>query len=276
MADAQGIYKPYTEAKDPRAAFPTTGVSGSDTSQIDHLRQGVEITTDKYRYLGVYKIGAGENDHVLQTSVYGQPSEFEVVVPFEDLTDFDPTTHIENKDAAMFPIVRNNATFLDPERFGAFIEPLSVGARDFLLQTTEFAAHTIRAHLQDGNEDTFGKVDTIQSLINTKQHAQQRSMFVDTSDNVGSSGGSVMIAGETTNDEKLVYAFDDSKSHQRAFIATVVSQISGSLHVAVLAMTGSSTDEYVQKNELSMGKGFTYDLCQLGTDSLAFGGLKRS
>lgn len=273
------FFTPFIEAPTVRASFPTSHISGSYTADIDPLRQGVEIANDKQRYAGTLpKLGTGDNDHELSLTVFGQPFEFREEEPFEEIAKFDPVVYMSNTASLMFPIVLGNASFLDPERFGGFIEPLGIGSRGFILETAEFEAHTVRAHIQDGNEDSFAKTDRIVQTFRIAVSASLGDLYIDATDIMGASAsGSIILVGVFPESEKMIDPFNESISPSRSFLSSAIDSVGpADIVQALLRMTGAASDEYVPDGDRSMGTGFTYDLNVRGTDSLAFGGLLRS
>lgn len=277
MTEDGGFFTPFVEAIVTRPAFPTSHTSGSNTTAIDHLRQGVEVTDDKHRYIGTLpKLGSGNDDHEISLITFGQSQEFLANTMFEELVRFDPVVYINDQDVLMFPLVQSNASVSDPERFGGFIEPLSMGSRDLLLSITEFEPYGIRAHLQDGNDDSFGSADRIMQSLEHTERRQVRDVYIDAASTVGS-GSYISIPGEVIGDEKVIEPFDELQGPIRAIESGTLALISSpSIRAVVSAMTGSASDSFMPYGFKSQGAGYTYDFNQIGTDSLAFGGLKRS
>lgn len=271
-----GGFVPYIEASDPRPHFPTSHTSGSDTSAIDHMRQGIEITTDNQRYGGAIPLlGSGEEDNHIEIVVFGQSQEFKDNVAFEELVVFDPLLYIQNQSTLIFPIILDNASFENPETLGGFIEPLSLGSRNSLLSITEFEAHGVKGSVQNGNEDSFKKSDSVIQIIAVNERQQLRNLYVDSQATVGASS-SISLPGYSPNDETLIDPFNESQVATRAFTSGVLNAVgSPELRRALLLMTGSSTDDYVQFGYKSQGTGMVFGSNLRGTDSIAFGDLKR-
>lgn len=277
MADSSRFFTPFVEAIVRRQSFPTTHTSGSDTTAIDHLRQGIEITNEKYKYSGMLpKLGTGDDEHKIDSIVFGQSQEFNEELYFEEIVKFDPVVYINNQNVLMYPIILSNASLSDPERFGGFIEPLTIGSRDLLPSVVEFEPNAIRGHIMTGNEDSFKKIDKITNVIRKIDRIQTRDLVVDASSTVGTSG-SISIVGYFPDDEKLLDAFNESRSGVKSITSGVLSAVSSlEIRGILQIMSGASTDGYVAYGDRSLGTGFTYDFNQLGVDSIAYGGLKRS
>lgn len=265
---------PFIEA--PRIRPPQSIVSGGmNTQDVDHLRQGVSIRHDRDRYAGTMpKLGTGRNDHVLEITTYGQSSEFNED-PKWDLVDiFDPVRYIESQRALIFPVILANATLLDPERLGGFIEPFDIGARDLVRVDGPYTAHQIHAHLMGGSIDSFEKSNIVTQFICDFHEVEPRDVYIDSSDSVGTEGGDIAIPGYFPEDEKILDPFDESQTLGKTYFSGS-SAMGADTQAALLAMTGSSTDSYISMFCKSAGTGFTYVNTPLGVDSLAFGGLKR-
>lgn len=288
-------YTPYTEAPVVRTTVqPTTG--GMDTVEFDHLRQGVSIRNDRDRYAGTMpKLGTGRNDHQFDVVTYGQPSEFDVDDTTWEMVDlFDPVTYInvigELTGSLVFPIA--NSTILDPEDAGGLIEPLELGVRDLIVVDR---VHTVRGMVMAGNEDSFGKTSAIVQFVTEFNQTVPNDVYIDSSDNIGASSGQILIPGIFPETEKVFPPYDEMMALSKTVATGSIPEayrntnpagalklmdflkiVSGSeIEKALVAMTGSSTAEYVPPRSVSKGTGFTYDNAVYGTDSIAYGGLLR-
>lgn len=287
---AFALFTPYIEAPTVRTKVrdpvnpSTIGTanetydSGSDTSGFDHLRQGRSIQNDAQRYAGVQpKMGTGDPDHYVEINTFGQSKEFNEEPLFEELLVFDPLVYINNQEALIFPVVLANATLTDPEKFGGFIEPLTIGARASLVSVQlDLEPHDIRAHLQAGNEDAWFKCDQIVQFKDRFKEIVPNDVYIDSSANMGFGSGTITLPGYFPENEKLIEPFNETVTLNRTYESGSLTG-TGSLDIenAILAMTGASSDSYVPYGEKSFGTGFTYDNAPDGVDSLAFGGLKR-
>lgn len=269
-----GQITPFIEA--PHVRPPQLTVSGGmNTQDIDHLRQGVSIRHDRDRYAGTMpKIGTGRNDHVLELTTYGQSSEFTEDPKWDFVDLFDPVLYIQNQGALIFPIILANATLLDPERLGGFIEPFDIGARDLIRVDGPYVAHAVHAHLMGGSIDSFEKANIVSQFICDFQEMEPRDVYIDSSDSVGTEGGDISIPGFFPEDEKILGPFDESQTLGKTYVRGS-STLTGDTLSALVAMTGSSTDSYLPVHCNSAGTGFTYVNTPGGVDSIAFGGLKR-
>jgi len=270
-------FTPFVEAKaDPPGIV--LAVSGTDTSEIDALRQGVEIQNARQRYAGILpKFGSGEDNNELDILTIGQAKEFRSAVPFEEVNKFDPSVYITSSGSLNFPSILNNASLIDPERFGAFIEPLTIGARNQLLLSSEFDAHTIKGHLMDGNEDAFNKCDRISQIYVVNPPINIHDLYIDAASLMGSSSnGSILLDGYFPESERRIIPFDETKNLSKTVVSGAIDAINSTdINNALLVMSGASTQEYIVAGQKSSGTGFMFGNSTYGTDSIAFGGLKR-
>ena len=98
------------------------------------------------------------------------------------------------------------------------------------------------------------------------------SPFVDATEALGALGGDITMPGFFPDDEVKLYPFDDSKRLNRSYVS---GSHLGDIEAALLVLTGSDSDSFSPDGYKSAAGGFTYDNNPEGTDSLAFGGLKR-
>jgi hypothetical protein len=142
-----------------------------DTSAFDSFRQGVSVTTDKYKNESIlYKLSSnnqrniGRPDHYVEQREFGQPVNYEGNVPFEDIegryTPYDLDTNmILSTDTVQYPVVYNN-NILEPTRNNGVLEPLAI--RETILNNSADApwqAHRISGEICGGNSNPeFGTI----------------------------------------------------------------------------------------------------------------------
>lgn len=265
---------PFIEA--PSIRLTEQNVSGGmDTVGFDHLRQGVSIRNNSDRYAGVMpKIGTGRNDHVTEIVTYGQGNEFTDEPIFEFIDTFDPVRYIENNQSLIFPIILANATLIDPEKAGGFIEPLPIPARDLVSIEGSNTSQGVKGALMSGNEDSWRKFDQISQFICDFKENEPEDVYIDSSDCIGEEGGDILIPGFFPEKEKTLKPFNESLVLGKIYISGSI-RAAPDMEKVILAMTGSSTDNYVSNVCITSTTGFVYDNNSIGTDSLAFGGFKR-
>ena len=273
-----GFFVPFIEAPSVPPPKPAPGTSGSYTVDIDHLRQGVEITTDAQRYNGTLpRFETDDPEHEIQINTFGQSSEFAAVATFGEINRFDPVVFIRDSSALTFPVVLDSPSYEDPEKLGGVVQPLAIGSKDLLVSNTEFEPNDIKGHLMDGNESVFRNVDRIVSSFDPREPVQVTNLYIDASDSMGVAGGSITLGGVFPEAERVIRPFDESKFLSRSVVSGSLPSTGSYDVVAALVLMGADDDNtYVPDGYISAGKGFTYDGAPMGTDSLAFGGLKRS
>jgi hypothetical protein len=270
-----GFFTPFVESIQVPPNKPTAFESGSDTTAIDHLRQGVEVSTDAHRYAGMLpKLGTNDRLHRLDVTIYGQSNEFVIDPKFEDIIIFDPVVHLTRNVQLNFPFVLDNRSFNDHESFGGFIQPLTIPGRDFLIGPAVYEPHDIHGHLMDGNENSAKSVSRIIYLIDTLETPSAKDLYIDITNSMGTSG-SIIIESFFHKNEKLIRPFNDSHYISRTYASGSIRSSTIDLISAVITMAGDS-DNYIPAGYIASSAGFTYDNTPLGTDSIAFGGLKRS
>jgi hypothetical protein len=233
------------------------------------LRQGVEIRSEQHLYQGVLPIiWTGDKNHELDFDIFGQVGEFPFTTPFKESSRFEARVFLEDSEAQMYPALSSEEyDYNDPSDVGGFIEPFTIRARSLNIESDE--AHTIKASVQSGNDELGGANMLVDRYVPGKQ--QVRGLFLDSG---GAASGSVFPQPNIISfDQKLVESFDDSRPKKSAlrFLS-----LGDDMKVAIMAMEGESTEEYVEFHELSGGTGSTFDFSIRGVDSIAFGGLKRS
>jgi len=70
--------------------FIAASASGSNTLEIDTFRQGINVTSDKFRYQGtLFKIDSGNDNFVVDNLNFGNSSIFPQTGPFKDKASFE-------------------------------------------------------------------------------------------------------------------------------------------------------------------------------------------
>ena len=71
-------------------SFVATAASGSNTLEIDTFRQGINVTSDKFRYQGtLFKLDSGNDNFVVDNLNFGNSSIFPRIGPFKDKANFE-------------------------------------------------------------------------------------------------------------------------------------------------------------------------------------------
>jgi len=270
---------------------------GIDTSDTDHLRQGVSVRDMRDYGSTTFPIlsnkglpkNAGEKfDHTMDDPAsFGDVKIFNIVAdsgyfngrfqPFDDIVGvFNPVQFINDPGTQQYPVVWWGATFLDPSMFNGIIEPLAIRHKmSNVSNDGPFPAHDVRASL----DFTSGPMITGRSLFVVQkicfEPQDSISPFEDSQETFykppGVDGSPVMMPGYDDPEEKAIHPFDDSTDKN-------ISEFS------VLSASFEDLGPYGKYCKSSVA-GFTYrsgDYNVLegtgnnrvnGTDSLAFGGL---
>jgi len=136
-----------------RTRSPQPTENGYDTSGWDLYRQGVELSTDKMRFMGSQpKIWAGNTSGYTDVATYGQnPGAIDgnalgLESKFEDIPRFDPVSFLTMGTSYPLPIIFNDGPSEETE---ATIEPLAI---PFKKPTNEgpYYAHAVRGSFENG------------------------------------------------------------------------------------------------------------------------------
>lgn len=282
------FFTPFVEAPHVKKSVVASETTGSNTSLFDHLRQGISIRNDRDRFDGPGpKLGAEVDGHEINVVTYGQSDASLPDVEFEEVPRFDAVSHIQNSSEPIFPLIIDNASLIDPEKMGGFIEPLSIPARAWLNSVTEFEIHDVKGHLAEGNEDSFRKTSLITQFMTDFNEVEPTDVYIDAVAKMGVEGGTIDLGGLFSDSEFSVRAFDETVTSVKTLLPVGLTGAGSSdITDALAAMTGAATDSGIPFNARSMGTGFVFAdnnahgsvslrTSVIGFDSLAFGGLKR-
>lgn len=257
--------------------FETGGI---DTREVDSYRQGVEIKTNKQRFVGMQpKFWAGNLDHVVDVNTIGQSrsfTEYENSLLFEDLPIFNAVDYINSTGTYPLPIVFNDGPQAGEE---SSIEPFTIPFRKTPTTEGPFYAHRVAATLEDGNDfDTVYKSSSrMQQFINYQPPLQTR-FFLDEGQQLwgdGSTSEKIPTPNYVTNSETLLSPFDDTTLDD---IPQNLTNISSDL-LNVLIQMKMNLDEDLRPPRSRSGNANTFvygrDANSYGTDSFAFIGRTR-
>jgi hypothetical protein len=258
-----------TVARPPR---PTR--NGYDTSGWDLYRQGVEITNDRFRFLGSQpKLWSGNTDGSTDLVTYGQAlgaideNTTGLGSKFKDLPRFDPVAYIEQGDDYPRPLLFNEGPAQKEE---AAIEPITIPMR---LPTNEgpFYAHSVRGEMEDGsNFDSHivRSTNRFEQFIEFHPPVNIR-FFLDEG---GDYFGNVMRAPYVADIERKLVPFDDTLPYTPE---KKLSTTNSTIQVLVAAGSRTGDDNFLPYGKKSAPAGYSYygrNAGQYGTDSIAFGG----
>jgi len=279
---------------------------GMTTKDIDRFRQGTSVVSRRYlrrnspttvdTTRGVGVIGSlpiltsngydGERFdeiHAIEVRDFGQPKLFKDNEPFEDIATMNISTKISSNITSayggaidyindvgqqQYPVILSNVSMKYPDQMDGVIEPFAI--REVISNRsaeTPFVAHRVRAHIMDGNiESTYGS-DTITQIVSVTG-SQEVDPFIDAAEvAMANSSYTLFAPGFTSDIERLSPPFLDRGSPGAE---------GKERFCMVLVGTASSRDVgLVDSHHKAAGSGFSYENNPEGTDSIAFGGLKR-
>lgn len=264
-------YTPFDDSQSfTRPPQPTE--SGYDTSGWDPYRQGVEISSNKFRFLGTQpKVWSGETSGFVDLVTYGQePGSIDgnalgLESKFEDLPRFDPVSYISMGVAYPLPITFNEGASQENE---ASIEPLTI---PFKKPSNEgrYHAHDVRGDLEDGNLEglTVRSANVITQFIDLKPASSTR-FFLDEGAGIW---GSLPREAYIADVEVTPTPFDDTvlDTVDRA-LQTDNETIANFSHEG--ALKGNSFLPYATKSATAGYSYYGLNAGRYGTDSIAFGG----
>lgn len=285
---------PFIET--PALRIPPATTSGSDTTPFDRFRQGVEVTSQAYRALGLYKAGTGTDDHSLEQTEFGQVIELEPSLTYTDRTGYAPLTYMSGGMTLPFPLDEMRGGFA--ELYDGVLEPLAIrmpaahASIDFPVDH-----HAIKAGLQAGNVDVMGRADQV---VSTRLvYGTGASPFFDAQETFGD----VALPGFVSDVVPVVPPFDDvkrvltvDKLPSGSSVSSATSLLRDVVMEELVAASTGGLEPLLPLGHVSMPSGYSYDtpLQKLvvtssgtnefaslkaktpyayGTDSIAFGGL---
>tara|TARA_B100000700_G_scaffold322643_1_gene424640 strand:+ start:8497 stop:9444 length:948 start_codon:yes stop_codon:yes gene_type:complete len=277
-----------------------TAAGGMKTAKIDRFRQGINVSSRRYvrRNSPTTVIDTGNTAvigalpiltsrgidseqfsdvHSIEIRDFGQPKLFEDHEPFEDMATMKinskivsgitsayggPIAFLEDSGQQQYPVIMLNVSMKYPDQMDGVIEPLAI--REIISNRsaeTPFIAHRVRAHLMDGNIERNYGTDMISQTISLTGSIQT-DPFIDAAEIAMSDGStfSLFAQGYSSDLKRLSAPYIDNRE---SFCKILV----GSGTIRELGL--------IDSNHKSAGSGFTYGNNPEGTDSIAFGGLKR-
>lgn len=264
----------FDEGPDLYISQSVSSSNGINTSAIDAFRQGVEITLTKHYVSGTAKIYAGERGHVMRRNHYGlTQTPITSGVPFVDMQNFNVVAFVSASSIreVPFPIVVGDGE----QQIGrngildGIIEPLTIRAKaGFFSLDVPRESHDVRGSFGCGNIDHFDAADQVLSIDYVDQNTDAKEFM----DMVDMFDGRIPMNGYFSVEQVQLQPFDDvsrnaslfSEFHDDAFQSALSQMLSG------------STESFVSSNKRSASAGWYYDNVSspMGTDSIAFGGMK--
>lgn len=249
------------------------------SSSIDSYRNGVEITQQKHWTAGVAKITAGTPGHLYESLRFGY-SDLDILDAdtYFELDIFNPIAYVESSQAFTYPIVTSNSNEAENHVLNGIIEPFPIRPviANFSINFP-FEPHSTKGQFGNGNINWRNSSDSVVSVEEFDRTRKNYAFFLDASDvkKLSTGNGSVGVGpaeGYFNMDENPASFFED-KIYPRG-------EESNSTYTAdmesVLESLPPGGTTYVTARERSVTCGFVYDQTDRGTDSIAYGGYKKS
>jgi|MDTB01.1.fsa_nt_gb hypothetical protein len=220
-------------------------------------------------------------NHEMIRRDFGQPKLFKDDEPFEDMPGFNPVTFIYDGGCSMiYPYILFNVSMRDPDQMDGVIEPLAIRSRASRNSIDwPHEAHDVSGYLMDGAEDSRGYSCPIMQQINLRPTLFEPFEDGTLQELVGTTvSGSIRREGFLHNSPEVILPFVDSTDYVDAYkhMADVRLDLSeASVFKMVLTSRTGSIDDMNLRDHKSSTAGFEYLGALDGTDSIAFGGLKK-
>lgn len=252
--------------------------NGTNTSNFDRFRQGIELTSPRHYYSGFAKIHSGEENHFIKQNTFGQGKlKITSLQRFEEVDNFNPISYIQFDhiidQTTLLRVYRNTFPIVvsDIDRFeflngdGA-IEPFTIRAKasNYSIEVP-FFAHDIKASLIAGNLNYKFSSDQIVVKYNKKTENNETNYF----DCVDTSGGGAPLVGYVSPEIALISPHDDVKLKSGI---KITSNMGNDLKNALYDMNPID-DSYLGADTIALSTGFISDYGRYGIDSIAFNGL---
>lgn len=266
------LFSPYDDTQTrERPVQPTE--SGYNTSGFDVYRQGVEITTDRYRFMGTQpKIWSGETTGFFDFVTYGQsPGSIDGNVlnmesKYEDIPEFNPVDYISLGIAYPVPIVFNEGPSGETE---TTIEPLTI---PFKKPTNEgpYYAHSVRGSFESGNEEGWivKSTNVVDQFVDLIYQSDTR-FFLDEG---GDDFGNVIRESYVADVEQTPTPFDDLISFSLENEVQTTEETILEIVRDGFQTEGMSLLPYGKKSAPAGFSVYGLNAGRYGTDSIAYAG----
>lgn len=281
-------FTPFNDAYQMQAVEVMTSVydnttDGMDTTAEDPFRQGVEILTNRQRFVGMLpKIWSGNICGFTKINTLGQFEnfvEYSGVRSFNDTQiKFDPIAFINDSVNYPYPLIFNDGP---QEKFEVGLEPLTILFRK---NTNEIIAQT--AHSVKGYFETDGYLAIQFEQYYYPQTEDHLTFFLDLGDRyVGDSSNldeKLAIPGYVNIQEAVIKPFDDSAVNNAN--NPLIKQLRTTNPTLINLLMSSSMDlnlnNDIRDEFNTRSKSAGYDVYGptskiYGTDSIAYIGLTR-
>lgn len=255
---------------------------GMDTAEVDPFRQGVEILTNRQRFVGMLpKIWSGNICGYTRINTYGQFEnfvEYSGNTLFDDrLIKFDPVFYISASYEYPFPLIFNDGP---QQKYEVALEPLTIIYRKNTNEIVSETAHTIRGMFEI---DGFSATQLEQYYYPQPEGCNW--FFLDMGDRhvgYGALSSSLPVQGYVSKDVSCIKPFDDTIANgpQNPMIKQLRTTNSTLINLLMSSSMDVNLDNDIREEYGYRSKSAGYDVYgpdakRYGTDSIAFIGLTR-
>lgn len=259
----------------------STSVDTTVSSSVDAYRNGVEILREKQWSAGLVKISAGTPGHLFDSMRYGIPRlDIMSSDEFVEIETFNPVKFVESGgdySSFTYPIVTSDRNLSENYILDGVIEPFPIRPviSNFSLNSP-FEPRATRASFESGNQNKKFSTDQVVSQDYFDPSFITRTFFLDASDQVIEV---VNVNGSPTSIGSKIDYFNLDENYSMAFVDAVpprgntfTPNYTPDMIIAINSLPPRETT-YLSEKQISFSCGFTYDNNELGTDSIAYGGL---
>jgi hypothetical protein len=279
-----------------KVSAPATANSGIDTDQIDQYRQGISIRSMADSSLSMLPVitpngfPSRQNERFnfnVDQNTFGivelweNPGEDGTIAPFDDIVGkFTAVSFLNDPGTQVYPANIVSPVLRDPATMNGIIEPLAIRTKLSNASTDgPIVAHDIRASLfPDSGLGIFSKSSEISGFISFS-NSDVIAPFLDSQESlIGNASFRIATPGFDYPEQKNMPPYDDSVAINTTTLAEFVTQRTlgiFNLNERVGVYVKSATAGFVYRNYESVKAKKTGAQKTNGTDSIAFGGLKK-
>ena len=248
---------------------------------------GTQVVTTPINDTEFNRVSFAPNHRMIRRD-FGQPKLFKDDEPFEDMPKWNPVQFMEDDGCSMiYPYILANVSMRDPDQMDGVIEPLAIRSRASRNSIDwPYEAHSVKGFLLNGAEDSRGNSIPIKQQIDLGPqsfepfddggfeffgHGQYQKL--DKNNETVYYDDSVKWQGYLHDQPEVISPYVDATDRALAF-EPLNSGSNVEIFNVVTSITGS-IDDINDRGHKSATAGFVYFGAEDGTDSLAFGGLKK-
>lgn len=260
--DTQTVVRPPPPSRD-----------GMDTTGWDAYRQGVEISQNKFRFMGTQpKLWSGEITGETSIVTYGQnPGTIQadsigLAAKFEDTPGFNPVAYIVLGVAYPLPITLNDGPSAE---FESCIEPLAIPFRKPTNEGPHYA-HAFRGDFENGNTEGYviRSTNQIEQFVGF-QSSRNNKFFLDEG---GDYFGNIPREPYISDVGNEPIPFDDTLPYLLNAKLKTTNQVFNQVEKLGSEMGQDNISPYGKKSSSAGCVVYGLNAGEYGTDSIAFNG----